>query len=172
LVSPSVALANVGTYTLTLTNTLGTQVFMSTMTLIIADPCSRAVIQTTPNPFSDQVVNVPSATVISVSISSLTTDLFAAYGITCSLKATITTAYLPVSVVSPYSQYQIDPAAVVLPTDTGIGPSLTHVVVFKIESLTHTTVSPVNFNLNVIVTCSVTSMSISTTVTDFTYMIG
>ena len=53
-------LAEIKSYTLTLTYTYGSTSLFASLTLIIKDPCSRAVFKTTPNPFSTITFSAPS----------------------------------------------------------------------------------------------------------------
>ena len=53
-------LSNLNTYSMTLTAVVDAQTTVSSFTVIIKDPCKRAVFQTTPAPLSDMTMNMPS----------------------------------------------------------------------------------------------------------------
>jgi hypothetical protein len=54
-------LANLGTYSLTLTAAVDSKTTVSSFTVIILDPCARAVFETNPAPLSDMTVIMPAA---------------------------------------------------------------------------------------------------------------
>jgi hypothetical protein len=120
-------LANIGTYTITLTNTSLTQTMVTTLTIILKDPCDRAVFESTPSPFSDITVQVPSATLINTTFK-VWTDVERNYNLVCAISASFTTTYAPISVSSPYDNTVVNPALVSLPNDIGTGPNLSHSV--------------------------------------------
>ena len=97
------------------------------------------------------------------------TDVENSYpAVVCGYTASFTTSYAPLSVSSPYSSHVFNPTQVSLPTDIG-----SHAVTIQIASQSyHGTVASVSFNFNVIVTCAVTSLTISTTAADFTYTLN
>jgi hypothetical protein len=67
-------LADKGTFAMTLTATVDGKTASIAFTIIIKDPCSRAVFQTTPAPLSNMTVTMPSA-VTSTQAVSIKTDV-------------------------------------------------------------------------------------------------
>jgi len=157
-----------GVYIITITNTLNTQVKSDSLTLTIKDPCEFATFITTPSPFSDKTITVPSVTPIQTSFAVKTNVENTYPSIVCGITALFSTTYLPATVASPFIKYTIDPGLVVLPTDIGI-----HTVVMEIKSkLYHPTVVPAIFTFTITVVCTVSSFSINTTVINFGYVIN
>jgi len=54
-------LANIGTHTMTMTHTIDGVSATATFTVILKDPCKRAVFQTSPNPILPMTITMPSA---------------------------------------------------------------------------------------------------------------
>lgn len=97
-------LPKIGTYILSLTNTLliPSQVKFIDVTIILKDPCARAIFEVSPSPFSDIAVTVPSATSINTAFKVWTDVERSNNSIVCAITASFTTTYTPISVVSPY----------------------------------------------------------------------
>jgi hypothetical protein len=97
------------------------------------------------------------------------TDVEKSYpAVVCGYTATFTTSYASLSVSPPYTSHVFNPTSLVLPTEIG-----THAVTIMITSSSYPgSTTAVSFNFDVIVTCTVTSLSISTTATDFNYTLN
>jgi hypothetical protein len=111
-------LLKIGTYIVSLTNTLliPSQVKFIDVTIILKDPCARAIFEVNPSPFSNIAVTVPSVTPINTAFK-VWTDVERSYSLVCAITASFTTTYTPISVASPYAQTVVNPALVSLPTD-------------------------------------------------------
>lgn len=136
------------------------------MTIVLKNPCARAVFETSPNPFSDITVAMPLTSTISTPFHVYTDVEKAFPSIQCNITATFTTTYTPLTIST--TQTSLDTTKVVLPTDIG-----TRTVTVRIASKDFPySVIPVSFSFNVIVTCNVTSFTITTSVVDFNYTLN
>jgi len=95
-------LNSIGTYTVTLKNTLSSQIKIIDVTIILKDPCERAVFEVSPNPFSNIEVTVPSMNSVNTPFK-VWTDVERLYSLVCAITASFTTTYSPITVASPYA---------------------------------------------------------------------
>jgi len=92
-----------GVYVITIANTLNTQIKSDTITLTIKDPCEFATFVTTPSPFTDKIITVPSVTLIQTPFSVKTNVETTYPSIICGITALFSTSYLPATVASPFT---------------------------------------------------------------------
>lgn len=133
------------------------------------DPCKVAVFETSPSPFGSNINIDPTIkTRTKWPIKVYTNKERISAAVVCAIKATFTTTYSPATIAEPYKEITIDPAFIVLPNDYGAHP-----VTVKIESLAYPAlVAPVTFSFTLTVLCAVSDFSISSAVTDFSYVLN
>jgi hypothetical protein len=164
-----VTLAEIKSYTLTLTYTYELTSQSASLTLIIKDPCSRAVFKTTPSPFSTITFSAPS-TANTYTLFKVYTDVEETYpSIVCPISAIITgVGYVPVSINGAFTAITLDGNLVCLPGDIG-----NHPITVEISSRDYTSVSFVTFTFDVVISCTVSTFTISATnATDSIYTLG
>jgi hypothetical protein len=107
----------------------------------------------------------PTITWTSVSIS-FPTDVQTTYSLVCASTCEVF-GFLPAK-LNGGNQFKIDTKDINLPSDIG-----THLVTISCVSTNFpTTVVPASFTLNVIVQCAISSFTLTTTVTDFNYILN
>ncbi len=88
--------------------------------------------------------------------------------IICPISATITQGYAPVSIVDSNTKVRADPSLVSVPGDYG-----SHPITVEINSSNYSSlVATVNLNFTVSISCTVSILTIQTTVTDFAYVLN
>jgi len=113
--------SNIGTYTVKLTNTsLGVVKELSVTLIVEILTCINAVFETSPSPFSDIVVNMPT-TSYNVPFK-VYTDIERLYSMVCPIIATFTTSYAAVNVSTPYSNISVSPGSITVPSAYGTHP--------------------------------------------------
>ena len=97
------------------------------------------------------------------------TDVERSYpSIICPITATINQGYAPVSIVDSYTKVRVDPSLVSVPGGYG-----SHPITVEINSRDYPSIVVYKlFNFDVIITCTVSSLTIQTTVTDFAYVLN
>ena len=100
-------LSHVGTHAITLTGSVNAQNPSVSFTVIIEDPCSAAVFQSTPAP-ADMPVTMPSVatTTQTVTVKTDIENLYSA--IVCPITATLTPAPLYISLSGDYTTISVD----------------------------------------------------------------
>lgn len=123
-------------------------IFSNTIALTIVDPCSSAVFQTTPNPFTDMTIVMPQSTTITQAFHIMTDVELLYPGYHCPISASFITSWVADSVVSSTERYQVSTSSITLPADIG-----TRLVTIRIRSLDYPTtqVAAVQYSFNVII---------------------
>ena len=88
--------------------------------------------------------------------------------IICPITATINQGYAPVSIVDSYTKVRVNPVLVSVPGGYG-----SHPITVEINSSNYASFVVYKlFTFNVIIACTVSSLTIQTTVTDFAYVLN
>ena len=115
---------------MTLTALVDSKTASAAFTVIIKDPCSRAVFQTNPAPLADMTVTMPSAATSTQAVS-IKTDVQNSYpAIVCGISGALTPAAAYISLSGDSSTISVNAANISLPTDIG-----THTFTLTVNSL-------------------------------------
>ena len=88
--------------------------------------------------------------------------------IICPISATINQGYAPVSIVDSYTKVRVNPVLVSVPGGYG-----SHPITVEINSRDYPSIVVYQtLTFNVIIACTVSSLTIQTTVTDFAYVLN
>ena len=156
--------ANYNTYAEVLTATVNGQTATANFNVIIEDPCSTAVFETTPSGLVNMTVDVPSSATSTQPIVIKTDVELANSAIVCPFTVTTMTpsaAYISLSA----NTISVDAALISLPGDSGTQSFTITVVSANFPA----TVAQKTYNFNVVITCAVTSLSIASQASNATY---
>lgn len=148
-------LANIGTYSCTLTATVNSKTATSNFTIIIQDPCKRAIFDAV-NPFSLITVSMPTAGPTTSNPAVLTDLSPAPNSITCNWTGVISPTKAWIAYNSTTKVITITHGSITLPTELG-----THSFSITVDS----TLWPSNvvdkvYTFDVLITCNVATLNI------------
>ena len=149
-----------------MTATVDGKTATANFSVIIKDPCSTAAFQTTPAPLINMNVNVPSASTSTQTFAILTDVQVAHSAIVCPITVTLapTAAFISLSV----NTISVTAVSISLPGDLG-----THTFTITVVSANFSaTVANKTYTFDVIVSCAVTSLSITSQASNATYTLN
>lgn len=148
-------LANIGTYTCTLTATVNSKTASSTFTIIIQDPCKRAIFDAT-NPFTLITVTMPTAGP-TTSNKAVLTDLSVPYSITCDWTGVISPTKSWIAYSNVTKTITVTHGNITLPGELG-----THNFSITVDSAAWApNVTDKVYTFDVLITCDVSTLTVN-----------
>jgi hypothetical protein len=122
-------LANIGTYSMTLTAIVDAQTTTNAFTMIIMDPCKRAIFETTPAPILMMTITMPSSGPTTQTVKIYTdVERATSPAVICPITGVLSPSTKPwISFTNP--TITINHGAITLPTDIG-----QHTFTFTVDS--------------------------------------
>ena len=161
-------ISNHGTYAQTLTATVDGKTSIAGYEVIIKDPCSSATFETTPAGLVNMTVNMPSSATSTQTVVIKTDVQIANPTIVCPFTVSTTLAPPALYIRSVANTISVDASKIVLPADSG-----THTFMLAVNSSNFPgSVLQKTYNFNVVVACSVSSLSITSYVWNITYILN